>query len=400
MFAAALLLAVALPAAAQDATAAVAQETAASPILSSQISVSRNDASLDLELANGRRVRMQILDGRVLLDGRAIGEAARGGTLDRAWRELLDAAIDAPAAELAVLLTEWDAPAGATGAQLDAALESALGDAAAGVAANVAASADADADATAQEAVPMRDSIDRLLQRIEELEEIHIAPPVVINRDRGFDWMGPFRHIGRGIAGVISLLIGYGVLFGLGFLAIMFGGRRYIEGVADTARHATMRSLFVGLAGTFLVIPAYILGMLALAISIIGIPAILIWAPVFPLACIAAAVLGYLAVAHAAGESMAERRFYAADWFQRGNSYYFLLTGLGLMFALFIAAQVVSMAGPWLKFFEGMLTLLGVLVTWLAVSIGFGAVLISRGGTRPVRGIDAAPDIFAEETHA
>src|SRR5690606_35276739 len=98
MFAAALLLAVAFPAAAQDATAAVAQETAASPILSSQISVSRNDASLELELANGRRVRMQILDGRVLLDGRAIGEAARGWTLDRAWRELLDAAIDAPAA--------------------------------------------------------------------------------------------------------------------------------------------------------------------------------------------------------------------------------------------------------------------------------------------------------------
>ena len=88
------------------------------------------------------------------------------------------------------------------------------------------------------------------------------------------------------------------------------------------------------------------------------------------------------------------------DWFQRGNSYYFLMTGLGLLMALFIAAQVVSMAGPWLGFFRGALTALGVVVTWAAVSIGFGAVLLSRGGTRPVRmAASPEPEIYAEETH-
>jgi hypothetical protein len=248
--------------------------------------------------------------------------------------------------------------------------------------------------------------VGRLLDRISELESLVddleddqrvIAPPARV--DRG--WTRPFRHIAGGIAGTLSILVAYAVLFGIGFVTIFFGGRRFIEGVADTARHATTRSLLVGLAASFLLIPAFILGMIALAISIVGIPALFLWIPLFPVAAGGALLLGYLAVAHAAGESLAERRFYATDWFQRGNSYYFLMTGLGLLVALFIAGQIVSMAGPWLGFLSGTLTALGVVVTWAALSIGLGAVLLSRAGTRPVRptgGVAAEPEIYAEPT--
>jgi hypothetical protein len=210
---------------------------------------------------------------------------------------------------------------------------------------------------------------------------------------------GPFYHITEGLAGIFSIVIAYAVLFGLGFVAIFFGGRKYIEGVADTARHATGRSLLVGIAATFLVVPAFVLGIIALVISVVGIPGLLVWVPGFPVAVLVAALLGYIGVAHAAGEAFAERRFYVTDWFQRGNSYYFLLTGLGLLLALFFASMVVFMAGPWLRAISGILMFLGVVSTIACVMIGFGATLISRGGKQPVRapGSTAERDMFTEE---
>jgi hypothetical protein len=57
------------------------------------------------------------------------------------------------------------------------------------------------------------------------------------------------------------------------------------------------------------------------------------------------------------------------------------------------------MAGPWLRVISGLLTFLGVVTTGVAVVIGFGAVLISRAGSRPVGtdGLAEEQDLFAEE---
>jgi hypothetical protein len=374
-----------------------------SPIISSEISVSRREATLKLELTGGHKLDIAMRDGRVFSGGRDIGQAQRGEALDRAWRDLLNGAIDAPTDQLARMLVAWEAPGSDVGRRVDAMLESAL--------TGVEATADAmpptaEAEVQAFDA-QTSDSVHRLVERITQLErmvdelEDAPAPQIRIDRqDRSFGWLGPFRHIVRGVAGILSILVTYAVLFGIGLATIFFGGRRYIEGVADTARRATMRSLLVGLAATFLVIPAFILGIIALAISIVGIPALLVWIPLFPVAAGLAVLLGYIGVAHAAGEALAERRFYASDWFQRGNSYYFLMTGLGLLMSLFIASQVVAMAGPWLGFFRGALVALGVVVTWAALSVGLGAVLLSRGGTRPVQTFSGPePEIYAEEAH-
>ena len=146
--------------------------------------------------------------------------------------------------------------------------------------------------------------------------------------------------------------------------------------------------------------PAYVLGIIGLVISIVGIPGLLVFVPGFPVVCVLSVLLGYIAVAHAAGESLAERRFYVTDWFQRGNSYYFLISGFGLLLAMFLASQVVHMAGPWMRAIGGILVFLGVVSTIVAVTTGFGAVLISRGGTRPIRTRGGAPeeqDLFTED---
>jgi len=388
------------------ASAAAAQEpesTSRPRILASEISISRGETELRLELAGGDQLRIVTSAGpeNRVVRSRVSGEpgslrqeielsTTRGGALDRSWRELLERATETPSDNLPELLAGWTAPRG--GEEVDRALELMLSGQVQEVSANV-----------PIEAEQLGDSLSRLERRVRELTarlEESQDVPMTARPDRGRrnEFMSPFRHIGRGFAGVMSVLVALAVLFGLGFAIVFFGGRPHLEAVADTARHFTIRSFLVGLAASFLVVPAYILGAIVLTISIVGIPALLVWLPLFPLAVVLAAVLGYLAVAHAAGEAFAERRFYGGQWFTRANSYYYLLTGLGLLLALFIAANIVQMAGPWLGFIHGLLTFFGIMLTWAVFTTGFGAVLITRAGTRPTTTF-GEPRRYAEETH-
>jgi hypothetical protein len=301
----------------------------------------------------------------------------RGDPLDRSWRALLNEAMDTPTEELAAKLTAWDAPEG--GEALEDLLDSAL---------------EGTPMPTPAPDAPggreMGDSLNKLQEKISELEQALEEQHVTVEEDveprqRGPDWFSPLRHVGRGLAEILSLFVMFAVLFGLGFAIVFFGGRKNLEEVAEASRHATMRSFLVGLAACFLVFPVFILGAIVLAVSIVGIPLLLVWLPAFPLVVVLSGILGYLGVAHATGEALAERRFYGGDWFSRANSYYYLLTGLGLLLALFLAAHVIELLGPWLGFIHGILMFLGVVLTWAAATTGFGAVLLTRAGTRPIR---------------
>ena len=378
-------------------------------LLSSEITVSRGEAVLNLELSDGRQLTYAVRDGNAVVNGDVLGSASRGGALDRAWRELLNQAMEARSAELPALLTDWNAPGSSDVATaFDQSLESEL--------AGVVGSADVALDPAAPlaPAAPgvagapaLDDSISRLHERIEELHaelEATERQRIEIRRDRDGDRdrgivARTVNRIGNTIAGIISLLVTYAILFGIAFATIVLGGRRFIEGVGDTARHATVRSGLVGLAATFLIVPAFVLGIIALVISIVGIPALLVFVPLYPIAVIVAALLGYLGVAHAFGEAFAERRYSGEEWYRRGNSYYFLLAGLALLLALFLGAQILQLT-PFLDWLGALLIVLGCAITIAVTVIGFGAVLISRGGTRPVvtAGMDQS-DMFTEESH-
>ena len=363
-------------------------------IVSSEIAISREQAELKLELSNGNKLTLNAVAGESSsqLESSVSGAPGdlkqivslgvrRGDELDRSWRQLLNEAMDTPTDELGSLLTRWEAPG--EGKELDHALENALQ----GL---PVVAGDTPTPGEPVVAPEFSDSLDKLHSEIERLnEELRDQQEADFEhavRRRGPEWFSPLRHVGRGVAGVLSMLVTFAVLFGLGFATVFFGGRPYLEAVADATRHATTRSFLVGLAASFLVVPAFVLGIVVLAVSIIGIPVLLVWIPAFPLAVVLGTLLGYLAVAHAAGEAIAEKRFYGGDWFSRANSYYYLLTGLGLLLILFIAANVVEMAGPWLGFIQGILVFLGVVLTWAAATTGFGAVLITRGGSRPLPG--------------
>lgn len=208
--------------------------------------------------------------------------------------------------------------------------------------------------------------------------------------------LGPLRHIARGLAGIFQTLAVFAVLAVIG-AALVFFARDKLEVVADTARSATGRAAGVGLAGLFLLLPAFVLGIIVLAVSIIGIPLLLVWVPLFPGAAFAAAVLGYLGVAHAIGEFVASHRFNGWDWLRRSNSYSFVFTGLAVLLAAFLAAHAVQIGGPWFGLLHALLVVLGVFATTAAVVVGFGSVLLSRAGTSRAFVTGVPPDLSGPE---
>jgi hypothetical protein len=384
-----LALAVGLLAAAPGEAGAARQaaEAGADPVVvSSQVFLSGDVAALSLELRDGRTVELSLAGGRIQVDGTRVGQYRAGGALDSSFRSLLGRIQDAGPEEVARQLLAWRPPEGPGANRMRARLAEAI--------------TAADPALAAAAAALREDTVRRLQDRIRELErEVRRGEqrePRTVRAERRA--RGPLHYIGRGITGILSVAGLYIVLAGLGFAAVFFG-RRYVDGVSDTARYATLRSGLVGFAGTFLLLPLFVLGTIALAISIVGIPLLIVWVMVFPLALTAALALGYLGVAHAMGEAFAERRFYPGDTY-RANSYFFILAGLALLLGLYVAGHVVGMAGPWLGFIRGALMFTATIVTWLAITIGFGAVLLSRGGTQPVRPSPEAEmaDLFEEET--
>jgi hypothetical protein len=192
---------------------------------------------------------------------------------------------------------------------------------------------------------------------------------------------GPLARVGRGIGGALGNLFTVLVLGLAGGVVLYFAGPR-LDAVAETVRRSPGRSAMVGAAGAFLVLPAWVLGVIALVISIIGIPALILWVPLFPLAVVAAAAIGYLAVARNLGAWLARQRYPFMDWVRVTNPYSLIFGGVLVLMAAFIAANVLSIV-PFLGVLRGLLVTAGVVATSFAVLAGFGAVILTRGG-RPI----------------
>jgi hypothetical protein len=199
----------------------------------------------------------------------------------------------------------------------------------------------------------------------------------------------PFGPISRGFAGVISTLAFLIVLGAVGAV-LVFYGHRYLETVSDTLRASTMRSGAVGLAAVFLVFPAFVVLLVALAVSIVGIPLLLVAIPLYPLAIAAATLFGLLAAAYAIGERTAEqRKLYDL---RHRNAYAYLGFGLLVLFGPVLMAHLIGMT-PFLGWLGSLIKFFAYALIWVVMTAGFGAVILSRAGTRRTfaRGL-AAPD--------
>ncbi|MGQ0639890.1 MAG: hypothetical protein ACT4P6_03820 [Gemmatimonadaceae bacterium] len=174
----------------------------------------------------------------------------------------------------------------------------------------------------------------------------------------------------------VLLIIGVGVL--------VFA-QPYLEGVVDTLETRFWRSFAMGLAGELAAIPVLLLMIVALAITVIGVLLIPFAIVAYVLALAGLVTLGFVAIARLTGGALgsdAVRRLSA-----RGSALRGVVIGTLLLLGVWIAAAALS-AVPVLGL---ALRGIAVTVTFVAVTAGLGATILSRAGTRGVAAPAAKP---------
>lgn len=191
----------------------------------------------------------------------------------------------------------------------------------------------------------------------------------------------PMRNLSRGISGLFENLVTVLVLSGLGWVAVHFAGDR-VTMVSEAIRANPARSGLVGLAGAFLLLPVWVLGSLALVVSLVGILALPFWLLLFPVVAALASFLGALASASLLGEWLSRRHIQGLERLRPSNLFHTVPAGIAVLFAAFMVANVLRIAGPLTAVFRGLLVAAGVVALVVAAVVGLGGVLLTRGGAR------------------
>lgn len=226
-------------------------------------------------------------------------------------------------------------------------------------------------------------------------------------RDRGGVIQGEQRSLGatalaepasaRGLGGGLTNLAGLaGVLLTVGLIGfgMVLFARPNLEMISDTVTHSVFRSFATGLVAQILVIPTFGMLITGLVLSVVGILLVPFVVIVVPLLLIAAIVSGFLAVAHAMGETHTRRRMAAGVIVGSANSYRYLTVGLGGTGAVWLA----WIGFGWVPVAGTLMYLAAFLATWILATIGFGACLLSRAGIKPAfAGRYVPPEALTDE---
>ena len=186
--------------------------------------------------------------------------------------------------------------------------------------------------------------------------------------------LGPVQSVFYRIAGVVGVFL---TLLVLGFGVVIFG-RQNLEIVSDTVSHSFGRSFVTGLLGQILLLPTFGMLVVGLILSVAGILLLPFAVAVFAMLVVVGVVGGYLAVAHALGETYTRRRMALGVIVRSPNSYRYLLIGLLAIASLWSAWALFG----WVPVAGSIMWGAAFFVSWLLGTAGFGAALLSRAGIK------------------
>ena len=175
------------------------------------------------------------------------------------------------------------------------------------------------------------------------------------------------------------------VMFLLFACLVLLLGRKPLERMERKVATEPWKSGLVGLLSQILILPLFIVVLLVLVISIIGIPLLLLL-PFAILGLLLLAFMGFCAVAMRLGRIL-EGRF---GW-TLSSPYLVLILGIASIVIWSLIADLLDFGGGWLWFFVMMFAIFGALVKYLAWTVGFGAAVLTRFGTAEGWGGQAAP---------
>lgn len=190
---------------------------------------------------------------------------------------------------------------------------------------------------------------------------------------RSFSWLEDVEEAPRrGTTDAMYLSLGWMIVMLLIGIGVLVFASAYLDGVTDVLEQSFGKSFLVGLAGELGVIPALLLICAGLAITVVGILLIPFAFVAYVLAVAGFLTLGFLSVARLAGGSIAGQRGE-----ERGKAFRGLVVGI----VIFMGTWVLAAAFQWSPAISGILRTIALALTWVAATAGFGAAILSRGGT-------------------
>jgi len=179
----------------------------------------------------------------------------------------------------------------------------------------------------------------------------------------------PFQ---RTMDGARTVAATFGVLLIVAIGVLLFAGPNLDE-VVDTLELRFARAFWMGLLGQVLLLPALAVLIVALTLTLIGILLIPFAIVAYAIAVAGLLTLGFLAVARLVGGSVNRD----GDATPRARAVTALALGVAVFFVLWMVAALLS----WSPLAATVVRAAALAMTWVAVTLGFGAALLSRAGT-------------------
>jgi hypothetical protein len=173
----------------------------------------------------------------------------------------------------------------------------------------------------------------------------------------------------------VKLVIGWFALLAIIGLGVMVFAEGNLDGVVIALERGFARSFWIGLSGQVVMLPALLVLVVGLGITVLGILLIPFAIVSYVIAVAGLVTLGLLAVARLTGGALASDRGTTSP---RGVHLRALILGLGAYLALWMLAAVFT----WHPWIGAMLRGVAFSVTWVVTTAGLGAALTSRAGTK------------------
>lgn len=175
----------------------------------------------------------------------------------------------------------------------------------------------------------------------------------------------------------VKLVVGWFALLAIIGLGVLIFAEPNMDGVVESLEGNFARAFWFGVLGEIMALPVLVLLCIGLALTIIG--ALLI---PFAIVAYAIAVAGLLALGFLAVVRLTGRIWSRADGTApnaaRGANLRALFIGLVLYLGLWLLAAIFT----WQPVAGAVLRGVALAVSWVAATVGLGAALLSRAGTR------------------
>ena len=175
----------------------------------------------------------------------------------------------------------------------------------------------------------------------------------------------------------IKLVLGWFAVLVIIGLGVLIFAEPNMDGVVQAMEGNFAKAFWFGVLGEIMALPALMLLCIGLVLTVIGILLVPFAAVAYCIAVAGLLALGFLAVARLTG-SIWSRGEAATASAARGANLRALFIGLVLYMGLWLLAAIFT----WQPIAGAVLRGVALSVSWVAVTVGLGAALLSRAGTK------------------